>query len=96
MASRGRSTNNRGRLGEELYMQPERFAFVRGRIDPRNPRSPLLVYRSRCWIWYQLPLRFGLFCVSTSGSGMHVRLLYVCPLRFVPVWNGSFLRSMST
>ena len=32
--------------------------------------------------------RFGLFCVSTSGSGTQVRLLYVWPLRFTPLGNG--------
>ncbi len=41
-------------------------------------------------------LKFGLLRVSTSGSGTQVRLLIVCPLRFTPVTNGSFLRSMST
>ena len=40
--------------------------------------------------------KFGLLSVSTSGSGTHVRLLYVCPLRFTPVVNGRLYRSMST
>jgi hypothetical protein len=37
MASPRRSTSNPGRLGEELYVQPERSAFLRGTIDPRDP-----------------------------------------------------------
>ena len=40
-------------------------------------------------------LKLGLLSVSTSGSGTHVRSLYVFPLRVTPFAKGRLYRSMS-